>query len=113
MEEKKPNVTVPNYVHDVLMRDIEIFRTNKNELCNTIFGVLKDEFQQIADGQKNKSIRFNLHKKNIFDFDEFIRGRNESNSEMLSGIFTTYVNMPQYKRELVLNILIRPYWNTY
>ncbi len=52
--EKKIRVTLPDYIYNVIIADIEEFNINKNKLCNYLFNELKFEASQevLPDSKK-------------------------------------------------------------
>ncbi len=100
--EKKIRVTLPNYIYETLLKDIETFSINKNKICNYIFEntdctFLKDKIRKSKD---SKTLQFNLNKKNLSNYYAILEENNvHVEAEFFRKIFYTYISKPQNERE--------------
>jgi hypothetical protein len=100
METKKIRFTVPQYISDVVKKDIESFGLSLNGLCNLIFERYKKPREaKVERSCYNKIIQFNLNAANISDYEQYwLNFDNEA--EYFRNILTIYANLPRYKRQI-------------
>ncbi len=99
----KIKTQIPNYIHEIIHKDISNFNMKKNTLCNLIFENLYDKYDKWTfDRDFGRDIQFRLHKSNNYLFKQIwntdIVGTH-NRSEYFRNLFATYVNFPAYIRE--------------
>ena len=105
--EKKIRVTLPRKIVEILENDIEEFFIKKNTLLNYIYA------EKIKDNQDKKFIypykgetsviQFNLNKKNLEGYYNFLEENNIQNeSEFFREILIEYASLGKKKRECFL-----------
>ena len=100
--EKKIRVTLPDYIYDVIIADIEEFNINKNKLCNYLFNELKFEISQeiLPDCVKKSTLQFNLNKKNLETYYEVLEENQiQVEAAFFRQIFYSYTNQSKKNRE--------------
>jgi hypothetical protein len=103
MNEKKIKISVPNYIYETIKNDTEYFNLNKNNLCNTIFNRLTENYEQTPKKKFTDKIQFNLNKSNINKYDDLLGDQIiETDSVFFRDIFDKYCSMPRYQREKLL-----------
>lgn len=102
MNDKKIRFTVPNFVNEIIFRDIENFDIKINSFFNRLFtssytNVDKYPFKKSSG---NKKIQFNLNKENQLIYDNIIpKNKIQNESEYFRDLIRTYISQPHYKRE--------------
>jgi len=100
MEPKKIRFTVPQYISDVVKKDIESFGLSLNGLCNLVFERYKKPREARAERScYNKIIQFNLNARNMIDYENYWKKFNNE-AEYFRNILTIYANLPRYKRQM-------------
>ena len=105
--EKKIRVTLPRKIVEILENDIEEFFIKKNTLLNYIYA------EKIKENQEKKFIypykgetsviQFNLNKKNLEGYYNFIEENNiQNDSEVFREILIEYASLGKKKRECFL-----------
>jgi len=103
MDEKKIKVSVPNYIFETIRNDTEYFNIKKNNLCNTLFTRLTDNYQKTIKKKFTDKIQFNLNKANRNKYDDLLGDQIiETDSMFFRDIFDKYCSMPRYQREKIL-----------
>lgn len=100
--EKKIRVTLPDYIYQTLMSDIEDFGINKNKLCNYIFSELKlhQKLEEPRPSLDKSALQFNLNKKNLETYYEVLEENNvQVEAQFFRKIFYTYTNQSKKNRE--------------
>lgn len=100
--EKKIRVTLPDYIYDVIISDIEEFNINKNKLCNYIFNELKFEVSKeiLPECIKKSTLQFNLNKKNLESYYEVLEENNvQVEAAFFRQVFYSYTNQSKKNRE--------------
>lgn len=100
--EKKIRVTLPDYIYDVIIADIEEFNINKNKLCNYLFNELKFEASQevLPESKKKSTLQFNLNKKNLETYYDVLEENNvQVEAAFFRQVFYSYTNQPKKNRE--------------
>lgn len=105
--ENKVRVSIPKYIHEILLIDMYDFNLNKNILCNKIFFAFHNKLNpEIYNKSKQESsiLQFTLNKINWDLFiDQFPKQKIMNKSEYYRNIIITYCTQPRYMRELSLN----------
>ncbi len=107
IEKNNIKVLVTKYILEILEKDIKHFRVSKNKLSNLILikfslKFKSDYFQEMGFEEKDY-LQFTLHKENINYYSQMKRATNGLNeSEMIREIFSAYVILPPFLRELSL-----------
>lgn len=104
--ESKVRVTLPEYLHNIIIADENDFELNKNKLCNIIFDIYNEKIdfnEPYVKTKYNKLIQFNLTNDNKDIFAD-IASRYEINNkaEYFRKLFFIYCDQPKYKRELLI-----------
>lgn len=106
--EKKVRVTIPKKIIDILERDIEEFKINKNTFLNYLYQELKNSYDKekkicnFKDEETNV-IQFNLNKKNREEYYDFLEENGIFNeAEFFREIIVRYAKMGRNSRELFL-----------
>jgi len=99
----KKKVSLPNHVLKILLRDIELFDISKDDFMNQLISNVKCQYDQLTIKKMGKSILFNLNSVNERFIKEFSKEHlEESESSVIRRIIMTYIDLPQYKRELLI-----------
>ena len=102
MNNKKIRFTVPNFVNEIIFRDIENFDIKINSFFNRLFtssytNVDKYPFKKNSG---NKKIQFNLNKENQLIYHNLLpKNKIQNESEYFRDLIRTYISQPHYKRE--------------
>lgn len=100
MEPKKIRFTVPQYISDVVKKDVESFGLSLNGLCNLVFERYKKPREtKVERSCYNKIIQFNLNAKNMINYEDYWRNF-DNEAEYFRNILTIYANLPRYKRQM-------------
>lgn len=105
--EKKIRVTLPRKIVEILENDIEEFFIKKNTLLNYIYAEKIKENQEkkfiYAYKGETSVIQFNLNKKNLEGYYNFLEENNIQNeSEFFREILIEYASLGKKKRECFL-----------
>ena len=99
----KKKVSLPNHALKILLRDIELFDISKDDFMNQLISNVKSQYDQLTIKKMGKSILFNLNSVNESFIKEFSKEYlDESESSVIRRIIMTYIDLPQYKRELLI-----------
>lgn len=103
----KVRVQLPEFLHDIIINDVEFFGINKNRLCNEIFAYYSKQPQLQTDALSLKSssrtLQFTLNNANQDLFAAICDSLHLNNkAEYFRNILYTYCNQPKYMRERVL-----------
>lgn len=104
--ESKVRVTLPEYLHNIIISDKNDFKLNNNKLCNMIFYIYNEKIdfnEPYVKTKYNKLLQFNLtnDNKDIFA-DIFSRYKIKNKAEYFRKLFFIYCDQPKYKRELLI-----------
>ena len=105
--EKKIRVTLPKRIAEILESDIEEFFIKKNTLLNYLYEeYAKENYTRVeveVDKNETSVIQFNLNKKNLRGYYNFLEeNRIQNESEFFREILTDYSENCKKKRELFL-----------
>ncbi|MGL4641802.1 MAG: WYL domain-containing protein [Cetobacterium sp.] len=105
--EKKIRVTLPKRIAEILESDIEEFFIKKNTLLNYLYEeYAKEDYTKLeveVDKNETSVIQFNLNKKNLRGYYNFLEeNRIQNESEFFREILTDYSENCKKKRELFL-----------
>ncbi|TYB31960.1 MAG: WYL domain-containing protein [Candidatus Mcinerneyibacterium aminivorans] len=99
----KIKTQIPNYIHEILHKDIYSFNMKKNTLCNLIFENLYNDHDKWSFNREfSRVVQFRLHKSNNELFKQIWNTdvvNTHNRSEYFRNLFATYVNFPAYIRE--------------
>lgn len=105
--ENKVRVSIPKYIHEILLIDMYDFNLNKNILCNKIFFAFHNKLNpEICNKSKQETsiLQFTLNRINWDLFiDQFPKQKIANKSEYHRNIIINYCTQPRYMRELSLN----------
>ncbi len=97
MNDKKIRFTVPNFVNEIIFRDIENFDIKINSFFNRLFtssytNVDKYPFKKSSG---NKKIQFNLNKENQLIYENLMpKNKIQNESEYFRDLIRTYISQP-------------------
>lgn len=100
--EKKIRVTLPDYVYNIILGDIDEFLINKNKICNYIFRELKFTTlpEVLPPAQRKKTLQFNLNKKNLESYYEVLEENQvQVEADFFRKIFYKYIDQSKKNRE--------------
>ena len=105
--EKKIRVTLPKRIAEILESDIEEFFIKKNTLLNYLYEeYAKEDYTKLeveVDKNETSVIQFNLNKKNLRGYYNFLEeNKIQNESEFFREILTDYSENCKKKRELFL-----------
>ena len=105
--EKKIRVTLPKRIAEILESDIEEFFIKKNTLLNYLYEeYAKENYTRVeveVDKSETSVIQFNLNKKNLRGYYNFLEeNKIQNESEFFREILTDYSENCKKKRELFL-----------
>lgn len=105
--EKKIRVTLPKRIAEILESDIEEFFIKKNTLLNYLYEeYAKEDYTRLeveVDKSETSVIQFNLNKKNLRGYYNFLEeNKIQNESEFFREILTDYSENCKKKRELFL-----------
>ena len=105
--EKKIRVTLPKRIAEILESDIEEFFIKKNTLLNYLYEeYAKEDYTRVeveVDKSETSVIQFNLNKKNLRGYYNFLEeNKIQNESEFFREILTDYSENCKKKRELFL-----------
>ena len=102
---KKVRITVSDFMFEILKGDSEYFKVPVGKIGNTLFKYYIDKnLSKIKlEESSGKKVQFNLSKENEDVFLGILKGKKaETEAELMSDIFFTYINNLRFKREEII-----------
>ncbi|MCK5779909.1 MAG: WYL domain-containing protein [Psychrilyobacter sp.] len=105
MKDKKIRFTIPNFVNEILFRDIENFDLKINNFFNRIFSASYTNIDKypFKKNSENKKIQFNMNNKNKAIYENLLSFEAKQNeSSYFRDLIRTYISQPFYQRERII-----------